>query len=52
MAVLVIMIVVMIVLMIVLMIMMLERDGLDSLKVLRATGLRKEKSSTQDQSQT
>jgi len=44
--------VIMMVVMAVLMIMVLERDGLDSLKVLRATGLRKEKSSTQDQSQT
>lgn len=44
--------VIMMVVMAVLMIMILERDGLDSLKVLRATGLRKEKSSAQDQSQT
>lgn len=44
--------VIMMVVMAVLMIMILERDGLDSLKILRATGLRKEKSSTQDQSQT
>ena len=44
--------VIMMVVMAVLMIMILERDGLDSLKILGATGRRKEKSSTQDQSQT